>query len=1089
MAKFNIRKLAVLVLLSALFVLTGTATLMAQSTTEGAISGTVYDQAGAVVPNATIVVKNIGTNAEQTVTSDNSGYFRVTHLQPATYTVTVSASGFSSYKVSEAIVNIGSTTEIVPHLKPAGNEQTVEVTSEAPQVNTTSSEFAPVVDQTAISNLPINGGRWSNFAVLTPTVVQNGSGFGLVSVRGVSALLNNNTIDGADNNQAFFSEERGRTRAGYSTPKVAIQEFQVNTSNYSAEYGRSAGAVMNTVTKSGTNAYHGEMYFYDRDNSWGAFNPFTRLAVQSSPGVYTTVPYKPTDVRKIMGFGVGGPIIKDKLFFYLTFDRYYRNFPGTAIPSNPQTYFATPSATTAGTLATRLGVPLGTPTDQTQATAYGAYNYALNSLASMTGPVKRTGEQFIWLPKLDWQITNNNRVSVSLNRMRWASPAGIQTQASNSNGIRSFGDDYVKDTWIIARVTSTLSTNLINEFRYQWGRDFEFEPPQSPSPWEAANLVSSGSYTNPLGFPVGTSVSGFNFGVPNFLTRPKYPDERRQQWADTITLVKGNHNLKFGLDINHVNDDTANLRYQFGEYNYTTILDFASDLAKQKTCGTTTKVECFNRFTQGFGPLGANFSTNDYAFFVQDDWKILPRLSLTLGVRYEYEQMPSPYANLVNPDFPQTGQMPSDKNNIGPRIGFAWDVFADGKTSLRGGAGIYYGRVINSSIYNALINTGLRGGQLQFTYSPTTSGAPVFPQILNPAVTPSGASGTPSVLFFQPGFQNPQIHQADLSLEHEFPWNTVLKLTYLGSFGRHLPSFVDTNLAPSTGSRTFTVNGGPIAGTYSIPIYTKRVNTNYGPVSSIFSGVNSNYNALIMQLSKRMSHNLSFNVNLTYSRAFDYAQNEQTFTDFNDFLFPENISAAYGPSQYDVPLRFVFRSVATSPWKVTGPLKWLANGWLIAPVFQWQEGLPFSMAPGGSASGTANGGINGTGTGSGYTFAQGNYSAFSYIPVINGVGVGRNTFRGPNTYIFDLKLSKLFTFHDRYNLEFSGEAFNLLNHQNPTGIQSTGYLIGGTATAQTMTYCGVGGPCNNGPFGTITNSNSNFVYTPRQVQIGIRFQF
>ena len=161
--------------------------------------------------------------------------------------------------------------------------------------------------------------------MLIPGVGANTSGFGLLSFRGISTLLNNNTVDGADNNQAFFSEERGRTRAGYSTPKTAIEEFQVNTSNYSAEYGRSAGGVVNTVTKSGTNSIHGEAFFYDRDNVWGAINPFTKLTVRSA--ARSPVPYKPTDWRKMSGFGIGGPAIKDKLFWNLTFDWYHRNFP------------------------------------------------------------------------------------------------------------------------------------------------------------------------------------------------------------------------------------------------------------------------------------------------------------------------------------------------------------------------------------------------------------------------------------------------------------------------------------------------------------------------------------------------------------------------------------------------------------------------------------------------------------------------------------------------------------------------------------------------------------------------------------------
>src|SRR5258708_23860591 len=239
-------------LLAALIVCLFGVMAFGQSTTDGAIGGTVYDSTGAVVGGAKVVVHNNGTNAETTITADPSGYYRVPGLQPGTYTVTISGgSGLAAYKAEQVIVTVGSITEVAPHLKVGGTATTVDVTSEAPQINTETPELANTIDQTQIDNLPINGGRWSNFSLLTPGVVSDGSGFGLLSFRGISALLNNNTVDGADNNQAFFSEERGRTRIGYSTPKAAVQEFQVNTSNYSAEYGRSAGVGINTVTTSG----------------------------------------------------------------------------------------------------------------------------------------------------------------------------------------------------------------------------------------------------------------------------------------------------------------------------------------------------------------------------------------------------------------------------------------------------------------------------------------------------------------------------------------------------------------------------------------------------------------------------------------------------------------------------------------------------------------------------------------------------------------------------------------------------------------------------------------------------------------------
>ena len=233
----------------------------AQTAVDGAIGGTVLDSTGAVVPNAAVLVHNNGTNAEQRVVTDGTGYFRVLHLQPGAYTVTITAPGFDAYRSSNLSVQVGLLTDMQARLQIGTSAQTVEVTGEAPLVNTTSPDFAGVVDQFELHELPENNYRWSAFALLTPGVVNDSNGFGLLSFRGQSTLLNNVTIDGTDDNEAFWSEERGRTRAGYSTIKDAVQEFQVNTSNYSVEYGRSAGGIVNSVTKSGSNQLHGDGYY------------------------------------------------------------------------------------------------------------------------------------------------------------------------------------------------------------------------------------------------------------------------------------------------------------------------------------------------------------------------------------------------------------------------------------------------------------------------------------------------------------------------------------------------------------------------------------------------------------------------------------------------------------------------------------------------------------------------------------------------------------------------------------------------------------------------------------------------------------
>ena len=931
-----------------------------QSTTDGAIGGTVFDQSGAVIPNATVVIHNDGTDLDQTLTTDASGSYKALKLTPAVYTVTVRAAGFQTFKGEQVIVTVGSLTNVSPRLKVGGTQETVSVSWEAPEINLMSADLSNTLNQTAVASLPIQRARWSAFAVLTPGVVNDSNGFGLLSFRGMSSLANNNTVDGADDNQAFFSEQRGRTRASYSTTQEAVQEFQVNTSNYSAEYGRAAGGVVNAITKSGTNQFHGDFSYKNRENGWAARNPFTTITVPNSSGGFSTLPFKPTDYWDVWGLGVGGPIIKDKLFFFFAYDGFYRNFPGNAVASSPSVFFATPVSVaslysagglcaaannksagvlygvnssssvfggntnvynaTVGACAIAGIVVQGTSNPVLYATGMNDYVSGLTGLTTMLGSNAREGKQSVFFPKIDWQVNQKNRVTFEANRMRWYSPYGVQTQATNSYSRgAAFGNDYVQDTWGVAKLVSFLTPKISNEVRYQVGRDFEFETSPPPTDYEvnvlqkttttSSQYPSWTNYTNPFGYPTYVTITnGFNFGTPYYNLRYAYPDEMRHQFADTLTWVRGKHTLKLGMDYSHVSDQILNIYQQVGQFGYSSVSAYLEDLYAPAACNGLPCKSYYSSFAQGFGPLGFTMGTNDVALFAQDDWKFLPRLTLSFGLRWEYQKLPDPL--FPNPSVPNTTQMPDSKKNFGPRVGFAWDVTGDGKTALRGGAGIYYGRIVNGIVYSVLTQSGLiqngaLTGQPGFSFtSASPTGGPYFPTVL--ASAPASSSAVPAIMYFNPHYKNPQIDEVDLVLERSLGWNTVLSLSYMGSFGRFLPQYTDDNILPGTNAQgagstiTYRVaGGGPLKNpAYSTTFYGYRPNPSYAQMLDIF-GVNSNYNAMVIQVSHRMAKSIQFNAHFTWAHSLDYgassATNLTASSGFGMFQ-PNNIGLEYGNS-------------------------------------------------------------------------------------------------------------------------------------------------------------------------------------------------
>ena len=511
-----VRCLAILIL-AACF---SSISLNAQSTTQGSIAGSVLDSSGAAIPGAAVSIQRTATGFTIKLVTDSSGYFKAPLLEPGTYTVTLSASGFAKYRADGVTVQVGQVTTLEPHLALASASTSVVVTEQAPVLNIDSPDVSAELNTRALETIPINNRRWSGLAMTTPGIVADTSGFGLISVRGISTILNNVEIDGADDNQAYYAEERGRTREAYSTSGSAVREFAVNTGVYSAEYGRAAGGVVTSVTKSGSNELHGQLYFYDRESKWNAFNDFAKVSVLNPANdAYVPTPIKPEDLRKIYGFTAGGAIVKDKLFWIYTYDQHSHVNPIVGIPNSPFLLHAArrrrclreqdcnlttgalaatlPAAdihdSYACTLAARQGISYAQASYDWAALLYGIAAVSVASYAGATAVsdagsqhrhrhLPRRGYQEINTPKLDWQVNPKEHCQFPL-----PSPAlGFARRRADRNpdhyAFDTQGNDFVKLDYGVTKLTSFITTSISNELLYQYGRELDYDEGSSPSP-------------------------------------------------------------------------------------------------------------------------------------------------------------------------------------------------------------------------------------------------------------------------------------------------------------------------------------------------------------------------------------------------------------------------------------------------------------------------------------------------------------------------------------------------------------------------------------------------------------------------------
>jgi len=925
-----------------------------------------------------------------------------------------------------------------------------------------------------LSNLPVNGRRWDNFVLLTPNVAPDGNS-GLISYRGISGLYNSNQVDGANNNQAFFSEARGRAiGAPYVYSQDSIQEFQSAAAAYSAEFGQAAGGQINAITKSGTNNMHGDLFYFLRYPDLNALDPYGKT---QTPPITT----QPVHQQQQFGGSVGGPIIKDKLFYFFTYDGFRK--------VNPILY--TSLITTDALESNVYSCP--SPVTPAQCAAAKAY------LISLKGAFPRNIKQDIFFPKLDYQFNSKNHISTSFNWQNFHEPNGYNTSATASNGsVTQNGPVDFHERIFVLDWSTAFSPIIANEARFQWSRDLE-----------TAGANASGP---------SVSISGLSaYGMPNALPRGAFPDEHRVQFEDIVSTTIGKHSVRAGVDLNFIHELLLNLFQGGGIYSYSAGSALSSFQNWVQDVYSLDGGQHYTSFTQVNDPITGvgkdDFWNPDIAGFAQDSWKIRPNLLLSFGLRYDVQLVPQPEKPNTTSDLAKlyTSTININHTQFQPRVGFSWQPMQG--TVVRGGYGIYYGLSSNSTYYTIRVENGVY--QQQYNAIPhQQSWAPVAPNVLftppGPALAaPFAGAATPQVvntgatlipLAFRgldPHFSNPYSHSLDLTVEQELPGKMTISLGWVANRGMRLPIFIDANVAPATTTKTYDVvtASGTTTSTVTLPWYTSRVATADASVLSGFSDVNSWYNSFVFTFRKPFAHGIEVIANYTWAHATDGGQisgQNGTFNGTDTPLDPFNRKAEYGRSDLDMRERFVGSLVYTPSFSFSQrPFRLLANGWTFAGSATEQTGFPttafMSNYP---ISPIGDGGLTGAAV-----------SLFNSGTGARAPQVARNGFPGPGIRNIDFRISKSIPIHEQIRMEFLGEAFNLLNHQNILSVNTSAFSYTnpvdpkGTATKAAIAACpntshtnGCIYPFPSTPFGA-TTSTSSTLYGPRQLQVSAKLFF
>jgi carboxypeptidase family protein len=1102
----------------------------------GSLDGRLTDLHSAPLTQAVVIVRNLATGATSRGVTGKNGSYRFAGLDPGEYRLEAAIPELGKGAVEGIQVSAGRATRVQAALAMDLPARSLPIEADLHELDPVAAVVTTLIPSEELSAIPVGSRNWQEFAAITPSVSPSFRGsagatgeigdqeetggeqqHGSLTLEGGFGGAGAASIDGIEHEPAFHTGSGRESRQSELVGESAVLSMEARNADAPADQGRSAGGAIGLSTNQGHNGLHGQAFYLNRQNLWGAQNPFTQWVKQSAPsnGVdtaqFTSEPYTPANNRQTLGLGIGSQLRRDKLFWFAALDGLLSNDPAVATVRHPDDFFAQATLDDLTMLAARLDLPCPA-IEEAAATNYSGW---LNQMADLLGPVPRPSSQWQGFLRLDLK-TERQHLSFEGNGANVNATAGGLTRASEAYGSHSFGNSQATDGWGLVKLESFLTPNLLNSAAAQYARDVQSNTPQAPSAFEAPLLANAWGELPEI---VADSKYGFVLGKPARLGKSSLPDERAFVAQDSVSWVHGAHLLKAGASFGHISDAVGTLVNQTGTYSYANVLNFISDTASflrygingvddptgtQHNCDATGRVystgggnlgglgylPCYSWYSQRIGPSDWHLSTNDLAAFTTEQWQPFHKLTLSAGLRAEAEQLPPPISATENPALPSTQKLPPTMLNWGPRLGVAFSPWKS--TVLRLGAGLYYGRIDNSVILAALTQTGSANGDLNFFFKPTDQGAPPFPYVF--PVEPQTAV-TPGAVSFADKFRPQEVDQAVFSVEQELPGHWMVAVSGLASLGRRLPISIDTNIDPTQSPSTITyavvdaLRAGPIkTAQITVPFYAARLNPAYQQLSSIESRANSTYQATMVKFARYGGRGLSLHAHYLYAHATDWNPNESGNVAVDDVLDPQDFRLEYGASNLDIRHSAGLTLLYETPWRLHHLAGDLANGWTVAAVGQYRSGLPFTMRTGG--------------------YIPGFYDDKGRLleglgPGVNGSGgdnrlyeIGRNTYRYPATWTVDSRLGKRFYLPHRRELELLAESFNLFNHQNVTQIETTGYTIergtfaGDLPTLNFLTGLTKAGlPATTPEFGKPVDVNASSIFRPREIQLGLRTRF